>query len=44
MRKAEFKQYLMDNGYGKKTTYTESTAGERADCCEKIEKEFCKNF
>ena len=44
MRKAEFKQYLMENGYGKKTWYAESTAGERADCCEKIEKEFCKNL
>lgn len=44
MRKAEFEQYLKENGYGKKTTYAESTAAERADCCKKIEKVFCKNL
>jgi hypothetical protein len=44
MRKAEFKQYLMENGYGTKPFYAESTAAERADCCKKIENVFCKNL
>ena len=44
MRRAEFVQYLKENGYGNKPSYAESTAKERADCCEKIEKEFCKNL
>lgn len=44
MRKAEFKQYLKENGYGTRKKYAESTAEERADCCEKIEKEFCKDL
>lgn len=44
MRYEEFKQYLMENGYGTRKKYAESTAKERADCCEKIEKEFCKNL
>lgn len=40
MKKAEFKQYLMENGYGSPRPYSEAVADERTRFCGTIEKEF----